>query len=119
MKKQMQNQILISTRLSRLNLRNFSQNLFRVLIPALLWGGAIYTRPWVIHPSCLATSQLSCTQESVLGIDQLSLGMENQKADDYSFETQDFAGIFALAAPVSWTVFQAITGVLSPTSALF
>jgi membrane-associated phospholipid phosphatase len=86
------------------------------LVPALLWLAATYARPVVISPRCSIHPEL-CTQESVLSIDRFSLGMENSLADEYSYNTQNFSGILALAVPATWTVFQWISGSMSPASA--
>ncbi len=71
------------------------------IIPSLLWWGATAARSSWIHPSCLTTPQ-TCTKESVLKVDQLSLGMEDWKADEYSYWTQNFAGTLAGAVPMTW-----------------
>lgn len=118
----MQYQTLISDRALDLspvvkNPRFLVKTVLRVVVPALFWLGAIYSRSLVIHPQCAAAPQ-SCTQESVLKIDQLSLGMENPSADRYSFDSQHLAGVVALTVPAGWTAVQLTLGTLSPSAAV-
>jgi membrane-associated phospholipid phosphatase len=71
------------------------------LLPPLFWLIAVLLRPSIIELKC-AQSPQPCTKASVLKIDQLSLGMEDSQADEYSYITQNFSGIFAAVAPVTW-----------------
>ncbi len=81
--------------------RLLKPNILFTLLPALLWWGAIYARPQMIQPRC-STDPQTCSKQSVLFMDRLSLNMEDSKADQYSYFTQNLSGIFAIAAPVAW-----------------
>lgn len=70
-------------------------------VPAVLWVGAISLRPLVLDPFCVKAGGI-CTKESVFFIDQLSIGMEDWKADAYSYWTQNLSGIIALIVPFLW-----------------
>jgi len=100
--------------------RHFNKNIFALLfvtVPALLWLVANLARPYVIDPKC-SHSPNTCTSESVIPIDQLSLGMEDWKADLYSYRAQNFSGILAFAAPTLWNGFSYALGYLNAPAAL-
>jgi membrane-associated phospholipid phosphatase len=92
------------------------QNVLFALVPALLWGVATYARPFIIGTRCISQPQ-SCTKKSLLPIDQLSIGTEDWKADEYSYNTQNLSGVIAVAAPLAWTVSRVAIGGLVPASA--
>ncbi len=79
------------------------RTLLLTLVPAILWFAAVLIRPYIIHPRCMDRPQ-NCTKESVLPIDRLSLGMEDWKADEYSYFTQNFSGTLAVLVPTGWTI---------------
>ncbi len=80
-----------------------------ILIPSLLWLGATLTRPMFITPRCSTTPEL-CTKDSVLPMDQFSMSMEDPLADEYSYRTQNFSGLWAFAVPAAWTTARFLTG---------
>jgi membrane-associated phospholipid phosphatase len=98
-------------------LHRTKKELVWTLIPALLWLGATYSRSWVIHPKC-TESPTSCSKESVLKVDQFSLGIEDGKADEFSYFTQNLSGVVALAVPASWSLSQLALGRVSGAVAL-
>jgi membrane-associated phospholipid phosphatase len=87
------------------------------LLPALLWMGATYGRTILIRPQCPIATE-TCTKESVLPIDRLSIGMEDSQADFYSYATQNLSGVFAIVAPAAWTTALLLLGELSFFAAL-
>jgi membrane-associated phospholipid phosphatase len=88
-----------------------------LVVPALLWLTATVARPYVIEPRCLKFPG-TCTQESVIPIDQLSLGMEDWKADYYSYWTQNTSGVLAYLVPTTWHTLHFALGSLSGPAAL-
>ena len=90
--------------------RQFSKKLSRsvilgqillAIIPGVLWWTAIAFRSPIIETRCVSHPN-SCTKEAVLEVDQLSLGMEDWKADHYSYQTQNTSGVLALLSPSFW-----------------
>lgn len=69
------------------------------LLPAGLWALAVHSRDQVIKPRCAEAPHL-CQPENVFFPDQLTLGMQNRRADELSFLTQDWAAYLAILTPV-------------------
>lgn len=92
-------------------------DLLITLVALLLWVAATYSRSWVIQPKCGSAPQ-TCSKESVLPFDRLSLGMENSSADEYSYFTQNFSGVLAVSVPTLWNLSQFALGRLTPSSAI-
>jgi membrane-associated phospholipid phosphatase len=87
------------------------------VIPLLVWGGAIFMRPYIINPVCMNTPQ-KCIKASLPAVDQLSFGMEDSTADGYSYFTQNLSGALAAIVPAAWTFSKFAMGGLSPAAAL-
>jgi len=85
------------------------------IIPALLWLGSTYARPLLIQTPCPKNPK-SCTKETLLPIDQLSIGMENGDADGYSYITQNFSGPWAFSLPLAWSAIRFFGGSLTPAA---
>jgi membrane-associated phospholipid phosphatase len=92
-------------------------DLLLTLLPALFWLGATHARPWVIRPSCSQAVQ-TCSKESVISVDRLSLGMEDSQADEFSYFTQNFSGFLALAVPAAWNLSLLTLGQVNAPAAL-
>ena len=95
--------------------------LLAILLPALLWYGAIHSRSYLIQPRCLATSTAGpppCMKEELPLVDQFLVGHESGLADGYSFFTQNLSGALAVVIPTSWNVALFLTGRLSPVGGL-
>ncbi len=92
--------------------------LFLILIPSLLWFGAVSSRSLIIHPRCKAQPQ-DCSRSSVIKIDQLSISFENTLADHYSYLSQNLSGALGLLVPTAYSlsVFIARGLPLAPTLA--
>lgn len=84
-----------------------------VLLPFLLWWGAIYGRNTFIHPRCPAHPE-SCTTENIPQMDRFSVNLEDGKADLYSYYTQNTSGALALGVPVLWNAGLLLSQTLSP-----
>lgn len=87
------------------------------LIPALLWAGGVFSRPYLIQAHCVADPK-SCTQQSVLAMDQPALGLNSTAADQISYFTQNLSGAVAAAVPAAWNIASAVTRKISPAAAL-
>jgi membrane-associated phospholipid phosphatase len=74
------------------------KNLLLILIPGLMWIFALSARDALIQRRCLNSEQ-ACIAASVMPFDRFALGQENTLADQYSYLTQNLAGVVALAAP--------------------
>jgi membrane-associated phospholipid phosphatase len=83
------------------SLKSLKMNLLFILLPALLWTTANSARSILIQTRCSSSPQ-SCTKESIFPFDRLSVGMEDSKADEYSYFTQNLSGVLAVAVPVLW-----------------
>lgn len=90
------------------------KNVALTLLLSLLWLTGVSLRSSVIDLKCLKSEQ-ACSKESVLEIDRLSLGMEDARANHYSFLTQNLSGVLALAIPTLWnaSAFMLGTGSMS------
>ena len=93
------------------------KDFFLTLAPALLWGVALFSRPYVLSPHC-AEHPDTCLTSSVNRIDQPGLGLENSNADGFSYWTQNFSGVLALTAPAIWSGSLAVLGTVTPAIAL-
>jgi len=93
------------------------RDLWLTLIPALLWIGAVYARPYVITPRCV-TDPAYCNPGTVFDLDRPSLGLENTPADQYSDVTQHLAGYVGAGVPVAFNFGLAALGRISPAVAL-
>ncbi|MEO5971406.1 MAG: phosphatase PAP2 family protein [Bdellovibrionia bacterium] len=87
------------------------------VIPVLIWAGSTFMRQTVITPSCMNAPQ-KCSKESLLPIDQISFGMEDPRADGYSYFTQNLSGVLAVAVPAAWSLSRLAMGSLSPAVTL-
>lgn len=88
-----------------------------LLLPALIWLAGIYGRPYFLGSACSQAPE-ACSHASVPKVDQLSLGMENETADLYSYWGQNISGALAMTIPHLWTGISFATGALTPTAAL-
>ncbi len=79
-----------------------------ILIPGLLWLISLQSRSLLIKPSCLGASN-ACQKKSVFFLDQLSLGLDIDPADWYSFCTQNFSVFLALTLPMLWSLYLVLT----------
>ncbi len=93
------------------------RDLWLTLIPALLWLGAVYARPYVIKPRCIADPAF-CNPDSVFELDRPGLGLENTPADQYSDVTQQLAGYVGAGVPVALNFGLAAIGRITPAVAL-
>lgn len=96
-----------------MNYKNAAKRISLLLFPALLWWAATTSRHWFIHPHCAQNPQ-SCTRDSVFFLDRFSLGVEDGKADEYSYVAQNISGILGLAVPTLWHGTQLLLGVSWP-----
>ena len=97
------------TRIAVSRLSVSRKDILWTLLPALLWaalsGGV---RPLVSHLECSQSPEL-CAKESIPWPDRLGVDFANAKADDWSYSTQNWAGIVALGFPAvvgaaAWTL---------------
>lgn len=102
------------TRLQRpLNLRAVDG--LWVLIPALLWGGAVQLRPIFLKPDCMTQE---CNVARVPWIDRPSLGNVSPEADALSTHIQNYAGAATVMIPTAWNFAQIALSRATPASAL-
>ena len=94
-------------------LQRWILQLLLIGIPGILWWGGVQFRSAVFHPYCLESPE-KCTPETLLPIDRLSVGMEDDHADGYSFQVQNFSGALAVGAPLLWQTLRFVT-TRSPT----
>lgn len=87
------------------------------LLPFLLWAGGFYSRGSLIYPRC-AIDPNSCTKANIFLVDQLTLGMQNSRADQLSFVTQNWSGYIAAATPPIISTALVVAGKISPVNAL-
>ena len=88
-----------------------------VLLPALFWGFGINARQELIQPRCASRPAL-CSPETVNPLDRLSLGIQNDRADDLSFFTQNMSGYLAWGGNAAWASFLLISGQVTPVGAV-
>ncbi|HLD99754.1 MAG TPA: phosphatase PAP2 family protein [Bdellovibrionota bacterium] len=93
------------------------KDIILTLLPALLWIGGIHARAHVINAKC-AGPVPNCAKETVLKIDQASLGLESSAADGYSYFTQNAAGLLAVSVPAVWNASLFMLGRATPATAL-
>ncbi|MCM2322956.1 MAG: phosphatase PAP2 family protein [Oligoflexia bacterium] len=93
------------------------RDLLITLTAALLWTGAVFSRPYVLQPYCAERTD-ACTAANVLAFDRPGLGLNSREADHLSDMTQRISGALALAAPLAWNGGLAVLGRLSPATAL-
>jgi membrane-associated phospholipid phosphatase len=79
-----------------------TRSAFWVIVPLALWWAGITSRDYFIRASCAADAA-RCTVNSILPMDRFLIGMEDSRADQYSFYSQNFSAIFA----VFWALFLA------------
>jgi membrane-associated phospholipid phosphatase len=88
------------------------------LIPALLWIAGTHARQYLIHPRCVGPDAgAECSKTNVPSIDQPGLGMENMRADAYSYTTQNVSGYLAIGAAVLWSGGAVLTNLSTPLTA--
>ncbi|MCM2277744.1 MAG: phosphatase PAP2 family protein [Oligoflexia bacterium] len=90
---------------------------FITFVAALLWAGAVLSRPYVLQPHCMDRPE-NCAPQAVWAMDQPGLGLENPQADALSDLTQNAAGILAFSAPMVWHGTLAALGRSTPALAL-
>jgi membrane-associated phospholipid phosphatase len=87
------------------------------VVPAVLWVVLTFMRPSLIATSCVKDPE-KCSKESLYPIDQLSFGIEDPRADEYSYITQNLSGALAVGIPALWSFSRLAVGALSPAAAL-
>lgn len=98
--------------------RLFWSDIFLTLLPAVAWVSIVTMRPAWVTTRCSSIPN-ECLQEKVFFPDQFSLGMGSEKADQYSFWTQNLSGGLALVTPVFWMSGLVLAKSITPATALF
>ena len=94
------------------------KNIGLIVLPALLWWGtATYGRQYLIKFRCTPETT-QCFKESLYPIDRLALGLEDWKADTYSYWTQNSSGVLAFTAPLVLGGALLVSGAALPGAAL-
>jgi membrane-associated phospholipid phosphatase len=79
------------------------RDLWLTFIPMVLWIAALYSRPFLIHPSCVqvvtAGAVSGCEIANVPAIDRPGVGNLNGDADFYSYAIQNTTGVLAAFGP--------------------
>jgi len=83
------------------------RDLWLILIPGLLWLISVQSRSILITTSCLNITK-PCQKQSVFFMDQLSLGINIDPADSYSFFTQNLSVLLALLIPLLWNLYRVL-----------
>ncbi len=83
--------------------RLVKKDFWLTLIPGLLWLASVRSRSLLITPSCIDPNH-PCQKESVFFVDQISMGLNIDPADAYSFFTQNLSVILAIALPLLWNL---------------
>ena len=79
-----------------------------ILISGLTWLALVQSRSFLIKPSCLDVAH-PCQKQSVFFVDQISLGIDVDPADLYSFFTQNLSIVLALTLPLLWNTYRGLT----------
>jgi membrane-associated phospholipid phosphatase len=87
------------------------------LVPALAWAALVHARPVFMQLRC-AEKPDSCTAANVLFLDRVALGKYSERADHFSFITQDTSGYLAFGGALAWDVTLGVLGRLTPLGAL-
>ena len=100
--------------------RLIRNDLLLLVLPMMLWGALLVSRPYIIKPHCqvLPGQQSSCQAENVIKADRVALGLNSSEADGYSYFTQNLAGVLAFSTPVLWHSVQSVLGRVSLLSAM-
>jgi membrane-associated phospholipid phosphatase len=69
------------------------------LLGALLWWGLVNSRTWLIDTRC-ANNPALCDAATVSSVDRYALSQDSSVADGWSYQTQNFSGIWAYAIPI-------------------
>ena len=72
---------------------------FLTLLPSLIWGLGVYSRPISIDPYCTRLPE-TCTQQSVFFLDRLGMQPEVPGADLLSYYGQNSSAALAILIPV-------------------
>jgi len=69
------------------------------LAGSLIWLALVQVRPWIIHTRCANDPSL-CDAKTVGQMDRYALSHDSPRADELSYETQNFSGIWAYSLPL-------------------
>ena len=86
-----------------------------LILPALLWWGGIHLRDYLIEPRCGSLPVL-CSVDSVSQIDRFSLGIEDGKADGYSYYLQNTSAVLAFGIPIAWNTATLLLSTVNPVA---
>jgi membrane-associated phospholipid phosphatase len=79
--------------------RIFKTDILLIIFPALAWLLVLSVRPLLVDPRCFKDPNV-CQADKVFVLDRFSIGMNSERADHYSFVTQNLSGFFAVSAPL-------------------